>query len=103
MPTLRGVVVKDVDQWLAARVDTAQRLMPLFDQLPFTVREIISNAPIGTSWQLIRDLRSMQLRGRTVKQLEKHTRSWITTRRNYAIASGTIIARESITLAELDI
>lgn len=94
---------RDMDAWLANRIDSAKRLMPLFDALPKAVREALSHNDSGPSWHLIRMTHAMHTNGRTEKQLLSFVRRELTAYGNKAAAKGLVIKRQSITLADLEI
>lgn len=77
--------------------------MPRFDALLPAVRGLLTNADVQPGWDLIDMLYTMQSSGRTEKQLMTHAHRWITAKRNRFIANGSVIPRQSITFAELDI
>ncbi len=90
------------ENWIARRIDAAQRLMPMFDDLPKSIREMLASADVS-SWELIRTLHHMKMSGRSEKQLARYARTSLTKKSNAVVAKGLVIKRQTITLADLEL
>lgn len=69
MPNPLKVEREPLDRWIKIRAISAQRHMPLFDDLPEQVRRALYNMKSGPKWNFIKSLSKSVTRGTTVKFL----------------------------------